>query len=222
MGRRFDAVLFDLDGTLLDTLEDLSDSMNAVLAARGHPTHALDAYRYYVGDGIEKLVWRTLPEESRDAETVAAAVEEMRTAYRQRWNVKSRPYDGVDVLLRELRAAGMRLVVYSNKPEAFTQLCVEELLDPQDFEIVRGARAGWPCKPDPTAALAIAGEMGLAPARFLYLGDTNTDMKTAQGAGMYSVGAAWGFRPTEELVESGAEVVIERPEALLELLDRVD
>lgn len=218
MERRFEAVLFDLDGTLLDTLEDLGDSMNAVLEARGFPGHGLEAYRYFVGDGIEKLVWRTLPEESRDAETVAAAVEEMRAAYGQRWNVKSRPYDGVDVLLLELRAAGLRLVVYSNKPDAFTQLCVEELLDPQDFEIVRGALEGWPCKPDPAAAIAIAGEMGLPPGRFLYLGDTNTDMKTALGAGMYPVGAAWGFRSAEELVESGAEVVIEHPEALLELL----
>lgn len=218
MNRRFDAVLFDLDGTLLDTLEDLCDSMNAVLAARGHPTHPLEAYRYFVGDGIAKLVWRTLPEEARDEETVAEAVEEMRTAYRERWNVKSRPYEGVPELLATLRRAELRLVVLSNKPDAFTRLCVEELLDPREFEIVRGALDGVPCKPDPAGAIAIAEELGVAPERFLYLGDTNTDMKTARGAGMYPVGAAWGFRPVEELVESGAEVVIERPSDLVEVL----
>jgi len=219
MDRRFDAVLFDLDGTLLDTLEDLCDSMNVVLAARGHPTHPLAAYRYFVGDGIAKLVRRALPEAARDEETVAAAVEEMRAAYRERWKVKSRPYEGVPELLAALRHAGLRLVVFSNKPEAFTRLCVEELLDPRAFEIVRGAREGVPFKPDPAGAIAIAEELGVAPERFLYLGDTNTDMKTARGSGMYPVGAAWGFRPVEELVESGAEVVIEAPLALLEVLE---
>lgn len=216
--RSFDAVLFDLDGTLLDTLEDLGDSMNAVLGQRGHPLHPIEAYRFYVGDGIAKLVWRALPEDARDEATVMAAVEEMRTAYTARWKYKSRPYDGVGAMLGVLAHSDLRLVIYSNKPEVFTQLCVEELLDPTFFEIIRGALEGVPVKPDPTAALAIARQMGLPPKRFLYLGDTDTDMKTACSAGMFPVGVSWGFRSREELRAAGAELVIDSPQELLEAL----
>jgi len=216
--RNFDAVMFDLDGTLLDTLEDLADSVNAVLAARGHPEHPNDAYRFFVGDGMRNLIRRALPNEAADEETVEAAVVEMRAVYAKRWNVKSRPYDGVPEMIAALSERGLRLCVLSNKPDGFTKLCVDSLLDPEPFEIVRGAMPDVPRKPEPAAAIAIAAEMGIERDRFLYLGDTNTDMKTANGAGMVPVGAAWGFRPESELVQYGARFVIHHPREMLDLL----
>ena len=215
---RFDAAMFDLDGTLLDTLEDLADSMNTVLEARGHPVHPRDAYRYFVGDGMTTLIRRALPEDARDETTVVAAAAEMRAVYAKHWNEKSTPYGGVRKMLEDLAGRGLKLCVFSNKPDAFTKLCVDELLKGVRFEVVRGARDGIPKKPDPAGALEMAAEMGVAPGRFLYLGDTNTDMQTANGAGMYAVGAAWGFRTEKELVESGARVVIHHPSELIELL----
>ena len=215
---KFDAAMFDLDGTLLDTLEDLANSMNAVLEARGHPAHPLDAYRYFVGDGMTTLIRRALPEDARDEATIVAAAAEMREVYAKRWNEKSTPYGGVRKMLQDLAGRGLKLCVFSNKPDGFTKLCVDELLAEFRFEVVRGARDGVPKKPDPTGAVETAAEMGVAPGRFLYLGDTNTDMQTANDAGMYAVGAAWGFRTEEELVESGAKVVIHHPSELIDLL----
>jgi phosphoglycolate phosphatase len=216
--RRFDAALFDLDGTLLDTLEDLADSMNAVLAARGLPVHPSDAYRYFVGDGVGNLVRRALPEASRDEATVPRIAAEMRRAYRERWDAKTKPYDGIEEMLEGLRAAGVRLAVLSNKPEDFTILCVEKMLDAGRFEIIRGARDGVPRKPDPIGAVEIAAAMDLPPGRFLYVGDTNTDMQTAVAAGMYAVGVSWGFRPAEELRENGAQTIVDRPADVVGLL----
>ena len=216
--RKFDAVMFDLDGTLLDTLEDLADSMNEVLAARGHPVHPIDAYRYFVGDGMNNLIRRALPNEAADEGNVENAAVEMRAIYAKRWNAKSKPYDGIPEMLTALSRSSLRLCVLSNKPDGFTRLCVDTLLDPAHFEIVRGAVAGVPKKPEPVAAIRIAAEMGVPRDRFLYLGDTNTDMKTANGAGMFAVGAAWGFRPESELVQYGAQVVIHHPREMLDLV----
>ncbi|MEN8151216.1 MAG: HAD family hydrolase [Planctomycetota bacterium] len=215
---KFDAVMFDLDGTLLDTLEDLADSMNAVLEARGHPVHPVDAYRYFVGDGMTTLIRRALPEDARDEATILAAAAEMREVYAARWDEKSTSYGGIPEMLEDLSSQGLRLCVLSNKPDAFTKLCVAKLLDGDRFEIVRGVVDGGPKKPDPAGAIGIAAEMGIPTERFLYLGDTNTDMKTANGAGMHAIGAAWGFRTEEELVESGARVVIHHPSELVGLL----
>jgi len=212
------AIIFDLDGTLLDTLEDLADSMNAALKTGGYSVHPIDAYRYFVGDGIENLVRRALPESSRDATTVARGKEAMDAEYGQRWNAKTKPYPGIPELLDELTRCKMPMAILSNKPESFTLLTVDELLAHWTFAPIRGARPNTPRKPDPTGALAIAEELGLSPAECLYLGDTDTDMKTATAAGMYALGATWGFRPGEELQRSGAQVLIDKPTDLLDLL----
>ncbi len=214
----FKAVLFDLDGTLLDTLEDLADSMNAALVNLGQQTHPIDAYRFFIGDGMDKLVERVLPTTMRDAHTCAQLKAGMEEEYSRRWNAKSRPYPGVPDLLSGLAQRAVPMVVLSNKPEPFTVKAVAELLPQWNFSIVRGARPNVPTKPDPTAAVEIATALGIAPANFLYLGDTNTDMQTAQGAGMYALGAAWGFRPGEELVQSGARRLLQTPGELLDLL----
>lgn len=215
----YQAVLFDLDGTLLDTLDDIGNAMNRVLASRGFPTHPIDAYRSFVGDGMAMLVTRALPENKRDDEPIHDCLEAYRTDYGRTWNVKTRPYDGVVALLDALTARGRKRAILSNKPHEFTQRCVAEFLPNQDFDVVFGQREGVPLKPDPAGALEIAHTFGIPPAAFLYLGDTSVDMQTATAAGMVPVGVIWGFRTAEELRSSGAQVLIERPLEILEFLE---
>ena len=212
------AVLFDLDGTLLDTLADLADSMNRALSRLGCPPHETDAYRYFVGDGIAEMARRALPEGSRDEQSVEKCIAAAAEEYARRWAERTRPYEGVAELLDELAARGVKMAVLSNKPDHFTKLIVSELLPHWKFQAVRGALPDVPRKPDPGAAIDLAAAMGVPPAEVLYLGDTNTDMQTAVAAGMYAVGAAWGFRSPEELTAAGAAVVISHPAELLVLL----
>jgi len=214
----YQAVLFDLDGTLLDTLADLGNAMNRVLAAQGLPGHPLDAYRYFVGEGARLLVTRALPENRRDEATIAACLDAFQADYDQNWRVETKPYPGIPDMLDALTARGLKLAVLSNKPHDFTVRCVHELLPRWTFEPVFGLRETVPRKPDPAGALEIAACLNLPPANFLYLGDTATDMQTARAAGMVPVGALWGFRSAEELAESGAEMLLEEPVGLLGVL----
>lgn len=209
------AIVFDLDGTLLDTLEDLADSMNAVLARAGHPTHPVAAYRHFVGDGVRTLVRRSLPAAAGD---VDGGVDAMLEEYGRRWREKTRPYPGVDVLLDGLTDRGLPFAILSNKPHDFTRLTAEALLDRWRFAEIWGVRNGIPPKPDPTGALAMAAALSVTPGEILYLGDTNTDMQTAVSAGMDPAGVLWGFRDAAELRASGARVLVERPEHVLGLL----
>lgn len=213
----YKAIVFDLDGTLLDTLEDLATSMNSVLKKHNYPTHEIPAYRYFVGDGVEKLVQRVLPKDQQEKEIIEACVREMRETYGKRWADTTQLYDGIADLLTALNRKKVRLAVFSNKPDDFTQKMVDHYLSDWDFEMVMGAKPNLPKKPDPQGAINIAKTMKLPASRFLYIGDTNTDMQTATKAGMYPVGAAWGFRPAEELLNNGAQVIITAP---LELIDR--
>jgi phosphoglycolate phosphatase len=215
---KFKAVLFDLDGTLLDTLRDIAESMNAVLALHNFPAHPVKSYQYFVGNGMEELARRVLPEDRRDRDTVSSLVAALRSEYQQRWLNNSRPYEGVPELLDALVARGRKIAVLSNKPDDFTKIMVSALLPRWPFEPVLGARPSVPRKPDPAGALEIAGQLSISPADFLYLGDTGTDMKTACDAGMYPVGALWGFRSAEELEANGAKIMIKNPVQMLELL----
>jgi len=214
--------MFDLDGTLLDTLADIGEAANRVLVQRGFAPHPLDSYRYFVGEGLRVLIERSVPGGTCSDELLAAYAEEFRQAYAESWNVHTRPYEGIEELLSALVARGVRLAVLSNKPDAFTKSCVEEYLARFPFEWVLGQRDGTPRKPDPAGALEIAAAMDLPPGRFLYLGDTAVDMQTALAAGMFPVGALWGFRPLSELQSGGAQAVIERPGELLQWFRTTD
>lgn len=214
------AAMFDLDGTLLNTVEDLADAMNQALSANGLPTHPdYEDHKHFVGDGVAMYVRRVLPPARRgDPGLVARVTTDYRAAYAAGWRNKTRPYDGVSEMLSELGRRGVRLAILSNKPQDTTEATAQAFLPADGFEEVRGAREGVPLKPDPAAALAIAAEMGLRPAEFVYVGDTATDMRTARAAGMCAVGALWGFRDADELRGAGAERLIERPAQLLELV----
>jgi phosphoglycolate phosphatase len=212
-------VIFDLDGTLLDTLDDIADAANTVLAARGLPTHPVDDYRFFVGDGVKKLVERIVPPPVKNEALVEQCLSEMREEYGRNWNVKTRPYDGIPELLTSLGERGLKRAVLSNKPEALTHACVAELLSRWPFEAVVGHSDTTPHKPDPTGALTLARRLGAQPADIVLVGDSDIDMKTAVNAGMYPAGATWGFRPREELVAAGARSLLDRPADLLALVD---
>ncbi len=211
----YHAVLFDLDGTLLDTLEDLADSTNAALAELGIPGHSPGAYKQFVGDGLENLVRRALRQERPDESLLVRGIELTRQEYSRRWAEKTRPYSGVPELLDGLSRRQIPMAVLSNKPDEFTRLCVSRLLAGWHFQVVQGATPQLPRKPDPRGALAIAGQMNKAPAEVLYLGDTNTDMQTAVAAGMFPVGALWGFRTADELLATGAKALAHAPTDVL-------
>lgn len=215
---RYKAIIFDLDGTLLDTLEDLADAGNRVLAAAGLPVHPMDSYRYFVGEGLQVLIERIVPPELRGSSQLAALAEAFREDYGRNWAVRSRVYDGVPPLLTALQAEGLAMNVLSNKPDDFTRLCVSTFLRDWSFREVLGHRLEMGRKPDPAGALYIAEKLGIQPAAILYLGDTATDMKTAVAAGMRPVGALWGFRTAEELLANGAAELAGQPLDVLRLI----
>ena len=217
------AVFFDLDGTLLDSIEDLADSMNAVLERNGLPVHPLESYLYFVGDGAASLVDRALPEGLATSDDARRGfLEEYRTEYAGRWRSKSRLYDGVTEMLdRLVEMDDILLTVLSNKPHLFTAQCVEHFLDGWDFSMVLGQRDEVPRKPDPAGALEIAERLGVPVEDCLFVGDTSVDILTGRAAGMRTVGVLWGFRPESELRDAGAHSVIASPGDLLECLTDV-
>jgi phosphoglycolate phosphatase len=217
---RLRATIFDLDGTLLDTLDDIANSANQVLATRGFPTHPNAQYRMLIGEGVVTLMRRALPELHRDEATVQACVVAYVQTYERSWNARTKPYAGVPEMLDALVIRGLKLAVLSNKPDHFTQQCVDELLDKWTFHVVLGASDRYPRKPDPASAIEITRRLGVLPAECLYVGDSGIDMQTACAAGMCAVGALWGFRGREELLQDGARVLIEKPSQVLECLDK--
>lgn len=212
-------VIFDLDGTLIDSIGDLADAMNAVLKDLGHPTHPRDDYRFFVGDGLEILVRRALPQAELIDEKFSDTVQLMRREYSARWTATTRPFPGIPELLEELRAREIRSAVLSNKPDHATRVIVGELFADHDFGVVRGALDGVPLKPDPTSALEAASALGSSSEETIFVGDTPVDMETGTNAGMRTVGVTWGFRSAKELLDTGADQVIDHPRDLLGCLE---
>lgn len=205
-------MIFDLDGTLVDSLDDIADSVNAALIARRFDPHPRDAYRAFVGDGIKDLVRRALVEAgAADAMLLDAVVAAVREEYARRWDRKTRPYPGIRETLATLGARGLALAVFSNKPHPFTVRVVERFFGAETFRRVLGAENGYERKPDPAGALAIARGLGVPPRRWLYVGDSATDVRTALAAGMTPVGALWGFRDASELRAAGAVRLASEP-----------
>lgn len=213
-----DTIIFDLDGTLLDTLEDIADAMNETLAEMGYPTHPVADYNHFVGDGVEKQAARVLPEPDRyDAAIQADCVNRMHKRYRGR-HVKTKPYPGIVALLSELVDQGKTLAVLSNKPHEFTLQAVAYYFDITLFKEVVGAKEHEPKKPHPKPLIDIMAALGVTRDQVLFVGDTNTDMKCAANARVNSVGVTWGFRNREELEQNGASYVVESSQELRKLL----
>lgn len=215
---KFEAVIFDLDGTLIDTVDDIGDAANRVLSNKGFPTHPISSYYQFIGEGVKVLFTRALPQAKRSEDLVASCLKDFVVDYGRNYDVKSKPYDGIPEMLDALSMQGIKLAILSNKPDPLTQGCVRALLPDWNFEVVFGQRASVPRKPDPKGALEIAEKLTIPTANFLYLGDTPIDMNTAAAAGMFSVGVAWGFRPVQELKENGACAIIEKPIQILDLI----
>jgi phosphoglycolate phosphatase len=215
----YKAILFDLDGTLLDTLKDIGASVNRVLEGKGFPTHELDTYRYFVGDGSVVLINRALPKEKRNDDVIRTCLTEFLEDYGRNLNVKTKPYEGIPEMLDALNDRGLKMAVLSNKPHELTKQCVTELLSNWNFDVVIGQRNGAPPKPDPAGALEVAKRLNIPPADFLYIGDSGVDMKTAVASGMFPVGVLWGFRSMGELKDNGSLALVDRPSEILSLLD---
>ncbi len=217
--RPFLGVTFDLDGTLLYTLKDIAYSANHALAAHGFSGHSLETYRWLVGDGTRTLIERALPVGTRSEETVSACVHTYLDYYSRNWAAHTCRYAGIETVLNRLADMDMSLAVLSNKPHRFTRLCVQTFLNQWHFDPILGQRGGTPKKPSPVLAQQIIDRFGTDPGRILYVGDSGIDMKTAVNAGMYPVGALWGFRSADELVDAGARSLLNRPSDLLPLIE---
>jgi phosphoglycolate phosphatase len=211
------ALISDLDGTLLDSLQDLADAVNAALAGFGFPGHSPEEYRRFVGDGRRPLAERSLPEDRRTEELIDLMSERIGEEYAKRLFDTTKPYDGVPEMLDALAAHGVRIAVLTNKPQENATQVVAKLLPRWSFEVIAGESDSTPRKPDPAGALRIADRMGLPPSAFVFLGDSSIDMHTAAAAGMYPVGALWGFRTKEELLSTGARKLAAHPADVAQL-----
>ena len=211
---KYKGLIFDLDGTLLDTLKDLADAANASLDHFGYPVHPEDSYRYFVGEGLEILVRRILPD-SATGDDVKKIMEKFAELYTGNWNANSAPYPGILDMLQTLSDAGLQLAILSNKPHPFTKICVETFFPDCSFTCVYGKRDGIAKKPDPVGALEIAEKMNLSVDEILYVGDTATDMQTGNNAGMKTIGVEWGFREREELEQNNAWKIASTPAEVL-------
>ena len=211
-------VCFDLDGTLLDTLEEIAVSANTVLEREGFPTHDIASYRYHVGDGVRRLIERILPSSNQSECEIEALTQKLEAEYAARANKLTQIYDGITELLDSLKSQGIALAVLSNKPHSLTIDCMHRFFPKHSFQCIRGQQADTPRKPDPAGAFLVADSLGLPCNRILYVGDTDVDMQTAKAANMTAVGVLWGFRDREELLQHGADHIVDTPAAILDLL----
>ena len=211
-------VIFDLDGTLVNTIADLADSVNHALLTLGYPTHTHDKYPYFVGNGIYKLIERALPPDHRDEQTIRSVKAQFMDYYMLHNTDKSTVYTGVRELLQSLCEKGVAIAVASNKVHEATVAMIGKLFPGIPFDCILGQRDGIPTKPDPTIVEEILTHTRTTPTDTLYVGDSGVDMQTAHNAGITAVGVTWGLRPVEELVRHSADIIINNPMQLIEHL----
>ena len=211
-------IIFDLDGTLLNTLADLANSANHTMEQMGYPAHSVESFRYFVGNGVPKLLERCLPEDKRTEENIQTA----RNIFAEHYNVhfadKTKPYDGVAELLEKLKESGVKMAVASNKSDEFTVSLVKRFFG-NAFDMVQGGKADVPKKPAPDIVYGIMDRLRAVPENTYFAGDSNVDMYTAKNAGIKAIGCLWGFRTKEELLEGGADFLAESPADIYKILE---
>lgn len=211
------AVLFDLDGTLVNSLEDLAVSANFALQMYGYPTHETEKYKYFIGNGLLNLVEKTLPEENRNKDTINKLFQTVWKYYSENYVVNTVAYDGIKELLTELKQKGYKLAVVTNKPHEMALNVVKALLG-DVFDIVCGKLENYPPKPDPTLTLKVIDELGVKPEECVFVGDSGMDAANAVNSGCLGIGVLWGFRTEEELRSNGADYIVNKPFEILEIL----
>ncbi|QSW90923.1 HAD family hydrolase [Flavobacterium endoglycinae] len=214
---KFKGIIFDLDGTLVNSLEDISDAMNKVLQGLNFPTHTYDTYQYFIGSGLRNLVSKALPSTNNSDEQIEICFECMINEYREICTLKTKPYDGIVELLENLTSQNIKMAVFSNKADELTKKIASEIF-PNHFDIAVGLSTEALKKPNPFEALAIGKKWNLNPEEILFVGDSDIDMQTAVNANMFPVGVTWGYRTEEELKNSGAKLVVNKASELIEIL----
>ncbi|PID29025.1 MAG: hypothetical protein CSB55_02860 [Candidatus Cloacimonadota bacterium] len=214
------AVIFDLDGTLLYTIEDIRDCMNEFLKKNNFPEHSEEKYCRFVGDGVEDLIKRAVPKEYINEDILRDALDFFRKDYRVRWRVNTRPYEGIPDLVEKLKENNFLVAVLSNKPHEFTVTMVNEIFGNDYFEEIQGGVKGFPLKPDPFTVNKLLEKLKLSPEETVFVGDSDIDILTARNYGAKSIGVSWGFRGREELENTGADFIAEKPEDILDFIKK--
>lgn len=214
----YKCVIFDLDGTLVNSLYDLGDSVNKALKKHGLPVHPYDAYKYFVGNGRAKLIERAMGESAKDKELLSKVTKDYDDDYLVHCLDKTAPYNGVADMLKSLQQNGVKINVLSNKPDEFVKNMLDTLFSDIKFDIAWGKKAQYPTKPDPSSVLAILDELSVDKGDCLYVGDSNVDVITARNAGLDFCGVLWGFRTQEELENEGAKQTVSTAAELLKVI----
>lgn len=214
-------VIFDLDGTLLNTINDLGTATNHALQQFGYPTHALAAYPFFVGNGVTRLLERVLPEDERTPQNI----DRLRTSFTEYYDLHctdhTAPYPGITDLLDELQQRGINLAVASNKYHTAVKRLISKYFPQINWAVVSGQKEGIPVKPDPSIVFSILSQCPTPKADTLYVGDSGVDIDTARRACIDSVGVTWGFRPVKELRDHHADAIVNSPAEILNLLDGI-
>jgi phosphoglycolate phosphatase len=214
---KFKGIIFDLDGTLVNSLEDISDAMNTVLTNLNYPTHTYDTYQYFIGSGLRNLVSKALPASNNSEDQIETCFDCMITEYREICTLKTKPYKGIIELLDNLASKNIKLAVFSNKADELTKKIAVEIF-PDYFDAAVGLSTEELKKPNPLEAIEISKNWNLKTEEILFVGDSDIDMQTANNANMFAVGVSWGYRTEQELKNSGAKLVINNPSELIEIL----
>jgi phosphoglycolate phosphatase len=214
---KYKGIIFDLDGTLVNSLEDISDAMNNVLTTLNYPTHSYDAYQYFIGSGLRNLVSKALPASNNSEDEIEVCFENMITKYREICTLKTKPYSGIVELLDNLVSRDIKLAVFSNKADELTKKIAAEIF-PDYFNTAVGLSSEKLKKPNPFEAIEISKNWNLKTEEIIFIGDSDIDMLTATNANMFPLGVSWGYRTEEELIASGAKLVINTPSELIEIL----
>lgn len=209
--------IFDLDGTLCNTLDDLGNGVNKILGEEGLPTHPIDAYKYFVGNGMKMLITRSLPEDKRTDEYIEKVLARFLDHYEKHYLDETRPYDGITEAVSSLKQKGMKLAVVTNKTHERAEEIVRRFFG-DSFDLIIGNTSRFPLKPAPDATIDIMRQLGATVEDTVFVGDSSVDMQTAKNANLFAVGVLWGFRTAEELKAAGADILISDPKELTEII----